>query len=163
MLINVLGLQLDQWAALNLAVQFILPLLVGLVTTKETNREVQFFLLGLLTLLATIGSQVAQDHASGAAINVVQVVVAAIVNFLISILAHYNIWKPTNLSDLMLSLFAKNPAPAVTPAPTGTDPMDPVSAVLPASGAKHLAVVPDPAPVPAVAPVADPAPATMAG
>jgi hypothetical protein len=133
MLIQVLGVPLDGWAALSLCLQFLLPLLVGLVTTKETNRETQFLLLGGLTLLATVITQVLDDHASGTAINLVQILVTAVVNFGVSLLAHYNVWKPTNLSDLVLAIFNR-PAPApLTPAPAAAD------APLPA---RHLYLAP---------------------
>lgn len=142
MLINVLGLQLDGWAALNVALQFILPLLVGLVTTKLTGRSTQFVLLALLTLAATVGTQELSAHAAGQPLNLVQVLVVAVVNFAVSLLSHYNVWKPTGLTDLLLSMLVKAPA-----APVQTFPVpDPSAPIAPASPvpAPALSLVPTP-------------------
>lgn len=141
MLISVLGVPLNGWAALTLAIQFLLPLLVGFVTTKETNRERQFLLLGLLTLVSTVATQVLQAHDAGDTINLVQLFVAAVVNFGVSLLSHYSVWKPTNLAELALAIFRSSPTP-VNPAPAA------VEAPLPA---RHLALVPN---VPTAAPTA---------
>jgi hypothetical protein len=136
MLITVLGVPMNGWAALSLAIQFLLPLLVGFVTTKETNRERQFLLLAGLTLLATVGTQVLQDHDAGVALNLVQIVVTAVVNFGVSILSHYGIWKPTNLAELALAVFR-------TPGPVGPAPLDPAPASSEAAlPARHLYVLP---------------------
>lgn len=153
MLINVLGLQLDGWASLNVALQFILPLLVGLVTTKLTGRSTQFVLLGALTLLATVGAQVLAAHADGTALNLVQVIVVAVVNFAVSLLAHYNVWKPTGLTDLLLSMLVKAPGAPVQSIPV-PDPSAPISE---ASPVPAVAPVPDLAPVPVAAPALVPA------
>ena len=161
MQIQVLGLEVDGWAALNLAIQFVLPLLVGLVTTKVTGRGVQFLLLSLLTLVSTVAIQVLQAHTAGLQVALVQIVVQAVVNFGVSLLAHYNVWKPTNLSDLVLSVFVK--APVVAPAPAPLDPTPSAAAQTPPDaslGARHLAVAPSapdtvsaasPAPLPVLA------------
>lgn len=133
MLITVLGVPLNGWAALGLAIQFLLPLLVGFVTTKDTNRERQFLLLSLLTLLSTVATQVLQDHDAGEAINLVQIFVSAVVNLGISLLSHYGVWKPTNLAELALAVF-RTPTPSPeTPAPAAA------AAPLPA---RHLYVAP---------------------
>jgi hypothetical protein len=156
LLINVLGLQLDGWAALNVALQFVLPLLVGLVTTKLTGRSTQFILLAVLTLAATVGAQAMQAHAAGLPLNLVQVLVVAIVNFTVSVLSHYNVWKPIGLTDLLLSMLVKAPEAPVQSFPV-PDPSAPISPASPVP-----AVVPDVAPAPA-APVLTlvPAPAQV--
>lgn len=157
MLINVLGFQLDGWAALNVAIQFLLPLLVGLVTTKLTGRSTQFALLGLLTLLATVGTQELGAHSSGLPLNLVQVLVVAVVNFAVSLLSHYNVWKPTGLTDLLLSVLVKAPGAPVQSFPV-PDPSAPISEASPVPAvAPVLAPVPDVAPVAVVAPAPAPA------
>lgn len=164
MQIQILGLTVDGWAALNLAIQFVLPLLVGLITTKVTGRGVQFLLLSVLTLVSTVGIQVFQAHTAGLAVDLVQIVVQAVVNFSVSLLAHYNVWKPTNLTDLVLSVFSKAPVAAVAAAPVDPAPLTPAPAAADAAlSGRHVAVVPtvpDPAPAaspaPLPAPVADP-------
>ncbi len=136
MVIDVLGVPLNGWAALTLTVQFVLPMLVGLVTTKETNRGRQFALLTGLTLVATVITQVIEQHEKGLQINIVQIVVSAVVNLVVSLLSHYGVWKPTNLSALMLAMF--NQKPTDTPPPLNPSP-NPAIADLPA---RHLYVAP---------------------
>lgn len=139
MTVTVFGLPMDGWAALNLCIQFILPLVVGLVTNKLTGRKVQFFLLTFLTLVTAGTTDILQEHVAGLPIDLLQIFVTFIVNFAIAILSHYAIWKPTNLSDLMLSIFLKTPAPAgahsaaaplplPTPAPAVLAPAAPIEA-----------------------------------
>lgn len=132
MTIEVLGAQLEGWAALNLAIQFILPLLVGLATTKVTSRGAQFLLLSGLTLLATVGAQALQAHDAGLPLNLVQIIVVAAVNFLVSTLSHYGVWKPTNLTELVLATLRTAPTPD-DPAP------QPPAAALPS---RHLYTAP---------------------
>jgi uncharacterized membrane protein YhaH (DUF805 family) len=129
MLITVLGAQLDGWAALNLAVQFLLPLLVGLVTNKLTGRNKQFLLLGVLTFLSTVGAQAFAAHDAGQPINLVQLVVVAVVNFAVSLLSHYQVWKPTNITALMLATMSQKPSAPVAPVPDPSAPLSPASPV----------------------------------
>lgn len=139
MTVTVFGLPMDGWAALNLAIQFVLPLLVGLVTNKLTGRKEQFFLLTFLTLVTAGTTSILQEHAAGQAIDLLQIFVTFVVNFLVAILSHYALWKPTNLSDLMLSIFVKPsapsgahsaaaPLPLPTPAPAVVAPAAPIEA-----------------------------------
>lgn len=144
MLINVLGAQLDGWAALSVVLQFILPLFVGLVTTKLTGRSTQFVLLALLTLAATVGTQASAAHSEGLPLNLVQILVVAVVNFAVSLLSHYTVWKPTGLTDLLLSMLIKAPAAPAVPVQSFPVP-DPSAPIAPASPVP--AVVPAPVPL----------------
>jgi hypothetical protein len=118
---HVAGLTIDGWAALNLCIQFVLPLLVGLVTTRLTPGKQQALLLAGLTLIATIAAQVLEAHDSGRQLDLAQIVAVAIVNFIVSTLAHYSIWKPTGLSALLLAVFT-HPVPEQAPAATAAPP-----------------------------------------
>jgi hypothetical protein len=47
-------------------------------------------------------------HESGGVItsvSIIQIIVSAAINFVISLLSHYKVWKPNNISALMLALF----------------------------------------------------------
>lgn len=155
MLITLYGVQLDGWAALNVALQFVLPAVVALVTTKLTGRRFQFLLLLGLTLVTTVGTQAFDAHAAGAPLNLVQIIVTAVINFAISLLSHYGVWKPSNLSDLLLAMFVKAPG-AHSPANPVPVP-DPSAPISPASPVPALRIVP-----PVSVTTADPAPAVDA-
>lgn len=83
---------------LGALVSTVLPLLVGLVTTKVTSGGLKAVLLaalaaatGLLTeLLAAVNAGVAYDLGNG--------LVLALTSFLIAVALHYGLWKPTTLS-----------------------------------------------------------------
>jgi len=129
MLITILGVTLDGWAALNLGIQFILPLLVGLVTTKLTGQKQQALLLLTLTLVATIAAQALEAHDAGLPLNLSQIIAVAIVNYAVSLLTHYGIWKPTGLSSLLLAVVTKSSPAAIPPAPDPSAPVTPAAPV----------------------------------
>jgi hypothetical protein len=140
-MITVLGIPLDGWASLSVLIQFVLPLLVGAVTSKMTGRKEQSLLLGVLTLIATVATQALSAHALGVPLNLLQVLIVAIVNFIVSTGAHYGLWKPTGLTELLLSMFVTvkpSDAPAVPTFPV-PDPDAPIS---PASPVPALSLVP---------------------
>lgn len=84
---------------IGLLVSTVLPILVGLVTTKVTSSGVKAVILavlasvtGLLTeLLAAINAGVAYDLGNG--------LVLAVTSFLIAVALHFGLWKPTTLTD----------------------------------------------------------------
>lgn len=83
---------------IGLLVSTVLPILVGLVTTRVTSSGVRAGALaalaaitGLLTeLLASINAGVAYDLGSG--------LVLALTAFIVAVAMHYGLWKPTTVS-----------------------------------------------------------------
>ena len=83
---------------IGLLVSTVLPILVGLVTTKVTSPGWKAIILavlaavtGLLTeLLASINAGVAYDLGNG--------LVLALTSFLIAVALHFGLWKPTTVS-----------------------------------------------------------------
>lgn len=83
---------------LGLLVSTVLPILVGLVTTKVTSGGLKAVLLaglaavtGLLTeLLASVTAGVPYDLGSG--------LVLALMAFLVAVAMHFGLWKPTEVS-----------------------------------------------------------------
>lgn len=149
-------LHLTGWQALGFVLQFILPLLVGLVTTKLTNSKNQALLLAGLTVVITAATSILTAHDAGQTVDLGQILIAGGGNFLISVGAHFGIWKPSGLASLAVALFDKtatpapatgpaiipNPAPAI-PAPAVTDPAttlhDPVPVVDAAPAVSRMA------------------------
>ena len=93
---------------IGLLVSTVLPLLVGLVTTRVTKPGTKAILLatlaaaaGLLTeLAASIAADVAYDLGSG--------LVLAITSFLIAVGLHFGIYKPTGASAALQRVGARH-------------------------------------------------------
>lgn len=118
----------DIWTLLGFAVQFVLPLLVGLVTTKVTDSKIQALLLAGLSLVVSVASSALSAHAAGQAFDLVSAVLTALAGFITSVGAHFGLWKPTGAAAAVLGVLRKAPAdPAPAPAPGPTPPAPPVS------------------------------------
>lgn len=113
----------DIWILLGFVVQFILPLLVGLVTTKVTAPDVQAILLAGLTLVVSVASNALSAHASGQPFDVVAALLQALAGFVVSVGAHFGLWKPTGAASALLGKFRRAvvvPTPAPVVNVTGT-------------------------------------------
>jgi hypothetical protein len=146
------------WAALAFGLQFLLPLVVGLITTRVTSSRDQFLLLASLTVLVTIATGAVSAHDAGTPFDVVQAVLNALAGFLVSVGTHFGIWKPTGLAGLLLAVGSRAVTPDPTPsAPTPSTPAPAVTVNVTAPAADPAAVAASLAPVAARVP-ADPAP-----
>lgn len=90
-----MNVNLDSAYWLGLAISVILPVLVGLVTTRVTHAGAKAVLLlaltalnGFLVELSTAGD----DYDLGSA------VVLTLVSFGTAVLSHFGLWKPTGVS-----------------------------------------------------------------
>ncbi|MFF7335465.1 hypothetical protein [Streptomyces sp. NPDC008150] len=98
---------LDQAYWLGLLISFVLPLLVGLVTTRVTNSGVKaVLLLALSTLNGFIAE--AADHPSGWSWGTA--VILSLVSFGTGVAAHFGLWKPTGASAKAQALGSKQTA-----------------------------------------------------
>jgi hypothetical protein len=86
---------LDQAYWLGLLVSVILPVLVGLVTTRVTHAGVKAVLL--LALSGADGFLV-EYAAGGPGYDVGTAAVLALVAFATGVLSHFGLWKPTGVS-----------------------------------------------------------------
>ena len=80
---------------LGLAISLVLPVLVGLVTTRVTHAGTKAVLL--LGLSALNGLLVEMSQA-GVGFDVGGAAVNALVSFGIGVLTHFGLWKPTGVS-----------------------------------------------------------------
>ncbi|MEU1445521.1 hypothetical protein [Streptomyces mirabilis] len=87
---------LDTAYWLGLIVTFVLPLLVGVVTTHVTNPGIQAVLLLLFTAANGFLVEYMAPHPAG--YSVTSALVFALVGFVMSVAAHFGLWKPTGLS-----------------------------------------------------------------
>ncbi|MFF1444104.1 hypothetical protein [Streptomyces sp. NPDC058295] len=86
---------LDASYWLGLAVSFVLPVLVGLVTTRVTHpgakAVILLFLTALNGFLVELGNG-GDDYSVGSA------VILSAVSFVISVASHFGLWKPSGVS-----------------------------------------------------------------
>lgn len=88
-------LDLAYW--LSLVTSVILPVLVGLVTTKVASPGAKGVLLLALSALNGFVLEIS-DHPSG--FNLGSAAILTIVSFGTSVLAHFGFWKPTGISAM---------------------------------------------------------------
>ena len=85
----------------QLLLQFLLPLLVGLLTKQSWPSGTKAILLLALTAVSQFLVQV-QDYLSGpdgSVFNWQSVLYATVIGFAISVATHFGLWKPTGASD----------------------------------------------------------------
>jgi hypothetical protein len=81
---------------LGLIVTFVLPLVVGVVTTHVTNPSVQAVLLLALTTANGFLVEATGPHPAG--YSVTSAIVFALVGFVMAVAAHFGLWKPTGVA-----------------------------------------------------------------
>jgi hypothetical protein len=87
---------LDSAYWLGLLVSAVLPVLVGLVTTRVTSAGVKAVLLLALTAVNGFLVELAGPHADGW--DTGTAVVLALVSFGVAVLSHFGLWKPVGVS-----------------------------------------------------------------
>ncbi len=88
----------DTTAFVQLLVAFVLPVLVGLVTTRVVSAAAKAWLLAALTLLTSLLAELARALASGATFDAGVALLVALPAFVVSVASHYGLWKPTGIS-----------------------------------------------------------------
>jgi hypothetical protein len=87
---------LDSAYWLGLAISVVLPVLVGLVTTRVTSAGAKAVLLLFLTAANGFLVELAGPHPDGYSVGTAVVLWA--VSFATGVLTHFGLWKPTGLS-----------------------------------------------------------------
>lgn len=83
---------------LTLLAGTVLPLLVGLVTTRDTNSNRKAVLLVLFSVLIPLLGELAHALSTQTPYDVGLALVAALGTFLVGVGMHYGLWKPTGAS-----------------------------------------------------------------
>lgn len=81
---------------LGLVISVVLPVLVGLVTTRVTHAGTKAV---LLLALSTLNGFLVELSAGGEGYNVGTAAVLALVSFGTAVLTHFGLWKPTGVSS----------------------------------------------------------------
>lgn len=88
---------LDPAQVIQLVLTIILPIAVGLVTTRTTRAAVKAWLLAGLSLATSIVTEMAQAVGANATFDLGVALLAAIPTFAIAVATYYGLWKPTGI------------------------------------------------------------------
>lgn len=97
---------LDTAYWLGLLISVVLPVLVGLVTTRVTNASVKAVLLLALTAATGFLTELAAPHPSG--YSVAAAAILWVVSFGTGVLSHFGLWKPTTIAQRAQNFGTRN-------------------------------------------------------
>jgi phosphotransferase system glucose/maltose/N-acetylglucosamine-specific IIC component len=86
---------------LSLLVSIVLPLLVGLVTTRTTSASVKALLLAVLAFASGLGTELLAALNAGVSYDLAAGVFSGVATFLVAVGLHYGLWKPTGTSSAL--------------------------------------------------------------
>lgn len=90
---------LDPAQLVQLLSATVMPLLVGLVTTKLTKGAVKAWLLAGLTLITSVLAQLGTAMGAHMPFDVAAALAQAVPAFTISVATYYGLWKPTGIGE----------------------------------------------------------------
>jgi hypothetical protein len=96
---------------LQLLTGTVLPLLVDLVTTRETSPGKRAIYLAALSVVISLLTEIASALQAGVVYNLGTALIAALVTFLVAVGTHFGLWKPTGTADALQGIGAKHRAP----------------------------------------------------
>jgi hypothetical protein len=86
----------------------LLPLLVGLVTKRETSPGRKAVLLAALSVLTSLLTEIASALQTGVVYNLGTALLASLVTFLVAVGTHYGLWKPTGTAGALQDVGPKD-------------------------------------------------------
>lgn len=101
---------LDPSLIISLLVGTVLPLLVGLVTTRTTNGGTKAILLAGISLVSALLTELGVAISNGTTYDVGTGLLLALPTFLVAVGLHYGLWKPTGASEAVQGVGAKHAA-----------------------------------------------------
>lgn len=90
---------LDPLAVVQLLIAFILPVLVGLVTTRVTSGALKAWLLAGLSLVTALLVELARALTAGETYDLGIALLTALPAFVVSVSSHYGLWRATGVTD----------------------------------------------------------------
>lgn len=94
----VVAFTLDPLAIVQLLIAFVLPVLVGLVTTRVTSGAVKAWLLASLSLVTSLLVELARALTAGTTYDLGVALLVALPAFVVSVASFYGLWKPTGVT-----------------------------------------------------------------
>lgn len=102
----------DQLAqVLTLFVAIIFPVLVGLVTTKETNPTVQSLILATLSLASGLVSAWLAAIVGHVGFDLFTALVTGLGAWVVAVATHFGLWKPAGVSAAVLAIGSPKSTP----------------------------------------------------
>lgn len=90
---------LNVWQVVQLIVAVILPVVVGLVTTRVTNSNVKATLLLVISGVTAFLTELLASVNSGTSFDAATALLATLTTFIIGVALHYGLWKPVGVSE----------------------------------------------------------------
>ncbi len=90
---------LDPLAVVQLVIAFILPVLVGLVTTRVTSGALKAWMLAGLSLVTALLVELARALTAGETYDLGVALLTALPAFVVSVASHYGLWRPTGVTE----------------------------------------------------------------
>lgn len=88
---------LDAAVVIQLLLTILMPIIVGLVTTRTTSSKAKAWLLAGLTLVSSVITGIGAAIAAGVPFDLGVALLLAIPQFAISVATYYGLWKPTGV------------------------------------------------------------------
>lgn len=89
----------DPALVIQLILTVVMPIAVGLVTTRTTSSTIKTWLLAGLTLVTSLVTQLGVAIASNTPFDLGLALLAVIPAFAISVAMYYGLWKPTGVGQ----------------------------------------------------------------
>lgn len=96
---------IDWITALQFGLAIVLPLLVGIVTTKVTASNVKAIVLAFLALLSGVGTELLVAATSGEAYDLAAGLFRFVSIFVVSVATHFGVWKAENKNGVSVSSY----------------------------------------------------------
>ena len=84
---------------LTLLAAVVFPLLVGLVTKRETHAGRKAVYLAALSVVISLCTELAAALQAGETYNLGTALLTGLGSFLVSVAMHYGLWKPTGVAE----------------------------------------------------------------
>ncbi|MFD8949475.1 hypothetical protein ACFV0B_11530 [Streptomyces xanthophaeus] len=106
-----MNVHLDKAYWLGLLISVVLPVIVGLVTTRVTSAGTKAV---LLLALSTLNGLLVEIANPGPGFDLGTAAVLALVAFTTGVLTHFGLWKPTGVSGKAQDSLVKSSSPQIT-------------------------------------------------
>lgn len=87
------------WQLLQMVVTVLLPVIVGLVTTRATDPALKALLLAALSIITNLLTEMLDAVNAGDPYNLGTALVSGVFSFIVAVGMHYGFYKPTRIAD----------------------------------------------------------------
>lgn len=101
---------LDPAAVVQLFLSVVMPVVVGLITTRVTAAGTKAWLLAASTLATSLLVELGRVLVAGGVYDVGAALLLALPAFVVSVATHYGLWKPTGIAAAAQDVGAKHRA-----------------------------------------------------